>query len=270
MTNRFSATENGNGEWRSALCGAASRLLIAFCLAAPSIGNAEPAGSTLTPMPAELEARFALSALPTRLRDGASVYLLDPAKGYRLSRQGTSGIACLVQRTAWELGEHRDDVYYALCYDAAGIDTYLKVIMDTAAMRAEGLGAAELKAKVLGRFADGTYRAPTKAGLSYMVAPLMRTVGPPDMAIHTMAMPHFMFYAPGVSNADIGAKPDLADPRSLLNPFIDRQGNAEQSYLIQMVGKAEKAQILNDEKRLVKDLCGHRSFLCLRAAGHKM
>ena len=29
-----------------------------------------------------------------------------------------------------------------------------------------------------------------------MVAPVMRTVGPPDMQVHTMPMPHLMFYAP--------------------------------------------------------------------------
>src|SRR3546814_5759141 len=65
----------------------------------------------------------------------------------------------------------------------------------------------------------------------------------------TMAMPHLMFYAPGVTNGDIGAKPDLADHASLAWPFIDRQGIAQQSYMIQMLGAAEKAAILADEKQ---------------------
>jgi hypothetical protein len=166
------------------------------------------------------------------------------------------------------MGEHRDDVYYALCYDAAGVDTYLKVIMDAAEMRAQGMSAAALKAKVLSRYADGTYRAPSKPGVSYMVAPVMRTVGPPDMAIHTMVMPHVMFYAPGVTNADIGAVPDLADPATLMSPFIDRQGNDEQSYMIQKVGTAEKDNILADEKSLVDDLCSYRDILCVANADH--
>ena len=34
------------------------------------------------------------------------------------------------------LGEFRDDLYVPLCYDAAGAATYLKAIMDTAALRA--------------------------------------------------------------------------------------------------------------------------------------
>jgi hypothetical protein len=223
----------------------------------------EAPGTVIEPMPVELETRFALSALPPALRDEATLYLLDPATGYQLSRQGTSGIACLVQRTVWELADFRNDIYYPLCYDAVGTATYLKVIMEAAQLRTTGLGPAELKAEVERRYEDGTYRAPAKAGLSYMVGPLMRTIGPPDLQIHTMAMPHLMFYAPNITNADIGAKPDLGDPASLLYPFIDRQGNDEQSYIIQLIGAAEKAQILADEKGLLDDLCAYRELLCL-------
>lgn len=228
--------------------------------ATQSSGSAD---TTIEPMPVELETRFALSALPPALRDAASVYLLDPASGYRLARQGTNGIACLVQRTVWEMADFRNDIYYPLCYDAAGTATYLKVIMEAAQLRAEGMGPAALKAEVQRRYDDNIYQAPGKAGLSYMVGPLMRTIGPPDLQVHTMAMPHLMFYAPNITNADIGAKPDLADPASLLHPFIDRQGNDEQSYIIQLIGAAEKAKILSDEKPLLDDLCAYRDVLCL-------
>ena len=196
----------------------------------------------LQPMPAELETRFALSALPPALREAASVYLLDPKTGYHLSRSGKSGVTCLVERTAWELGDDRDDIYIPLCYDAAGTATFLQVIMDTARLRAEGMTAAKLKTRIASLYAEGTYKAPTGSGLSYMIAPVMRTIGPPDMAVHTMAMPHLMFYAPGLTNADIGAVPDLADPASLMHPFIDRQGNDQQSYMIQMVGAGRKGR----------------------------
>jgi hypothetical protein len=96
-----------------------------------------------------------------------------------------------------------------------------------------------------------------------MVAPVMRTVGPPDLKVRTMAMPHLMFYAPYVTNEDIAAAPDLGDHSSLLYPFIDRQGNDEQSYMIQVIGEAEKAGILADEKALLDDLCAWRDVLCL-------
>lgn len=259
-------------EWTSAAAwsGLAARAAAAATLVALTLASA-PAlatGTVIEAMPEDLEMRLALSAAPPALRDDATVFLLDPATGFRLARQGTSGVACLVQRTVWELADDRDDIYIPLCYDAAGTRTYLTVIMDAAELRAEGLGGAALKAEIAGRWADGTYRVPEKAGLSYMVAPVFRTVGPPDMAVRTLAMPHLMFYAPGVTNADIGAKPDLADHASLAWPFIDRQGNDEQSYVIQMLGAAEKAAILADEKQLVDDLCAYRDVLCLPPGGH--
>jgi len=52
--------------------------------------------------------------------------------------------------------------------------------MDAAALRAQGMSPAALKAEIERRFTDKTYTAPEKAGLSYMVAPIMRTIGPPD------------------------------------------------------------------------------------------
>jgi hypothetical protein len=223
------------------------------------------AGTDLDTMPAELETRFALSALPPALRDGATVYLLDPASGYRLAKPGRNGQECLVQRTVWELGDFRDDIYFPLCYDAAGAATYLKVIRDAAALRAEGQGPAELMATIARRWQDKTYGVPQRPGLSYMVGPIMRTVGPPDMQVHTMAMPHLMFYAPHARNEDIGAAPDLTDAATLRYPFVDRQGIDEQSYFIQMMGEAEKAGILAAERELVAALCDYRKVLCLDA-----
>ncbi|MDP1699432.1 MAG: hypothetical protein Q8L53_00525 [Aestuariivirga sp.] len=240
----------------------------AISLFGMSVRPGQAAETTIEPMPAKLETRFALSALPPALRDQASVYLLDPKKGYQLSRQGTSGVTCLVERTAWELADFRDDIYIPLCYDAVGTRTYLQVIMDTAGLRAQGISPAALKTEIENRFRNKAYKAPEKAGLSYMVAPIFRTVGPPDMKVHAMAMPHVMFYAPNITNEDIGALPNLSSHSSLLYPFIDKQGIAEQSYMIQLIGEAEKAKIMADEKKLLDDLCAYRDVLCLPNTGH--
>lgn len=245
------------------------RALVAISLvgmAAAPRGQATEA--TIEQMPAKLESQFALSAVPPVLRDRATVYLLDPRKGYHLSRQGTSGVTCIVERTSWELADFRNDIYIPLCYDAVGTKTYLKVIMDAAALRAQGMRPAALKAEIERRYRDETYKVPEKAGMSYMVAPIMRTVGPPDMNVHTMAMPHLMFYAPYITNEDIGAVPDLRVHSSLLYPFIDKQGNAEQSYVIQLIGEAEKAKILADEQALLDELCAYRDILCLAGKKH--
>ncbi|MGF1631293.1 MAG: hypothetical protein ACFCUT_17615 [Kiloniellaceae bacterium] len=249
---------------RGTVKGSLALSIVAVSLTRPGQA-AEP---VIEQMPAELETRFALSAVPAALRDRATVYLLDPQKGYDLSRQGTSGVTCLVERTVWELADFRNDIYIPLCYDAEGTRTYLQVIMDAAALRGQGLSPAALKAEIEQRYGNATYRVPEKAGVSYMVGPIFRTVGPPDMAVRTLAMPHLMFYAPYVTNEDIGALPDLASHASLLNPFIDKQGNPEQSYMIQLVGEAEKAKILADEKTLIDDLCAYRDVLCLPDMKH--
>jgi hypothetical protein len=248
-------------------------LLSGFLVAAVGMLGAvaaagSPAEPKLTAMPVDLETRYALSALPPSLRGEASVHVLDPRTGYRLLRKGTSGISCLVERTAWELADHRDDIYIPLCYDAAGSKTYLQVKIDAAKLRAAGVRAADLKKKIEQRYAARAYRAPAKPGLSYMLSPIMRTIGPPDLRVRTMTMPHVMFYAPKLTNRDIGASPRLDDYSSLSIPFVDRQGNAEQSYIIQMYGTAETAQIVRQEDGLINDLCGYRSVLCLKDHGH--
>jgi hypothetical protein len=218
--------------------------------------------TTIEQIPAKLETQFALSALPPAMRDQATVYLLDPKRGYQLSRQGTSGVSCLVARTAWEQADFRNDIYVPLCY-AEGSKSFLKVIMDVATLRIQGMSPVALKAEIENRYKNKTYKVPEKAGLSYMVAPIMRTWMLPDWKVHTMPMPHLMFYAPDITNEDIGAVPN-----SLLYPFIFKEGIAEQSYIIQLIGEAEKAKIMADEKTLLDDLCAYRDFLCLPNKNH--
>jgi hypothetical protein len=236
---------------------------VALSLACISAAPCQAPKTTLEQMPAQLETRFALSALPLALRDQATVYLLDPTKGYHLSRQGTNGLACLVERTQWEMADYRNDIFVPLCYDAAGTKAHFKAILDAAELRARGMGPVALKAEIEKRYKSKAYEPAPKASLAYMVAPIQRTIAPPDLKVHAVAMPHVMFYAPHVTNEDIGAKPNLSDHSSLLHPFIDRQGIAEQSYIIQLVGEAERAKILADEKTLLADLCAYRDVLCL-------
>jgi len=138
--------------------------------------NAASDPALLKKMPKDLEERYALSALPPHLRAGATVYLLDPATGYMLDRKGTKGFSCFVERTEQERADFRNDVYAAICFDAEGSEKIMPVWMDAAKMRAEGkLSPMEVKQEIARRYEDGTYRPPSRAGISYMIAPLMRT-----------------------------------------------------------------------------------------------
>src|SRR5260221_7289975 len=159
------------------------RTIIRLGIIASSALLSQAADTTTEQMPAKLEAQFALSALPPAMRDHATVYLLDPKKGYQLSRQGTSGVTCLVERTAWEQADFHNDIYVPLCYDAEGTKTFLKVIMDAATLRIQGMSPVALKAEIENRYKNKTYKAPERAGLSYMIAPVMRTWMVPDWKV---------------------------------------------------------------------------------------
>jgi hypothetical protein len=236
--------------------------LVAASLAMPLIARCQVKNAGIEQMPVELEVRFALSALPPAMREAATVYRLDMRKGYLVAQQGKSGVACLIQRTEWEEADFRDDIYTPRCYDAAGARTYLKVLIDAAALRAEGMTPSALKTEMETRFRTKRYRPPTAAGLSYMLAPVMRTTGP-DGEVHTMSGPHVMFYAPNLTDKDIGALPAA----SQAFPFVVREGVDEQSYMVQVVGASERSAIVTESKRLLDELCAYRDVLCLSQRG---
>src|SRR5882672_557466 len=187
------------------------KFLIALIMICSHASFAQPSQDwALDKMPIDLETDFALSALPPHLRDQATVYLLDPAKGYYVARQGTNGFSTFINRTDWEWAEFGQDTYAAISYDAAGSKTYLPVFFDVAEMRASGkYTPSQIRDIIIKRVKDETYKIPSRTGVSYMLSPLLRTH--PDQKtkeIVNMVMPHYMFYAPRVDNADIGGEWD--------------------------------------------------------------
>jgi hypothetical protein len=230
-------------------------------IAAAATTSADPHGA-LQPMPRWLEVRFALSALPPTLREGASVYVLDTAKGYVLDRQGANGQSCFVSRTEWKFADYRDDIYDATCYDAVGAKNHMQVLFDVAKLRAQGVAPSIMKRRIQNGFKTGQYHAPEGAGFSYMTAPLMRTymsLDPNDKStVMTMSMPHIMYYAPNVNDSKVGG---LGCPPCAPYPFAFETG--PHGYIIQRLGDQEAAKIVADESALVRELCEYRSVLCL-------
>jgi hypothetical protein len=62
--------------------------------------------------------------------------------------------------------------------------------------------------------------------------------------------------------------PDWSNPSTMLYPFVDKQGIAEHTYMIQLIGEGEKAKIMTDEKALIDALCEYRAVLCLAPDHH--
>jgi hypothetical protein len=219
----------------------------------------------LDKMPADLETQFALSALPPHLRAAATVYLLDPDKGYYVGRQGSSGFICFVDRTDWEWSEFRKDVCSAVALDPEGARTIFPVDREVAAMRASGkFTPRQIKDSMVSRYRRGIYKAPGKGGISYMLAPVMRvyTGKPGDESVMTIKMPHYMFYAPYASNADIGLVENSPHGPWLVNvdePLFGK-GKGPVGFIIMPASDAETAKIAADGKDLLKRLAAYSPY----------
>src|SRR5260370_13679477 len=99
----------------------------------------------IEPLPRDLEIQLALSALPPQLRDNATVYVLNPDKGFEVARQGTNGFHAFVARTgddtfrgSWPLTEYRDDILYPISFDQAGAQAQMRAFFNASEMPAKG------------------------------------------------------------------------------------------------------------------------------------
>ncbi len=234
----------------------------------------------IEPLPRDLEIQLALSALPPHLRDSATVYVLNPAKGFEVARKGTNGFHAFVARTgddsfrgSWPLTRYRDDILYPIAFDAAGVKAQMRVFFDAAAMQAKGTPPEALKKLIQQRYASGYYKAPERPGVSYMLAPILRTYVNPDQGedVATAGIPHVMHYAPNVSPKDIGAAtptaeqfhyfvehgrwPDTPDPMLIL------QG--PHGYLVQFDGVTERDAITGSYAAMLDRLCKLKDAWCL-------
>jgi len=222
-------------------------------------------GWQLEKMPVDLETDYALSALPPHLRSDATVYLLDPAKGYYVGHQGSNGYITFISRTEWEWPEFRQDVATPISYDAEGARTIFPIYMDVAAMRASGkYQATQIKDSIISRINTGVYKAPAKPGMSYMLAPVMRVYSGNPPAVKepiSVSMPHYMFYAPYLADENTRYKSGT-DGVFLANPdnAILGDGKGPYGYVIVPSTDAEKAIIVADGQDLVKRLIAYKAW----------
>lgn len=223
-------------------------------------------GWLLEKMPADLELDYALSALPPHLRDSATVYLLDPKKGYYVGKQGTNGFATFINRTEWERAEFVPDTYAAVSYDAEGVKTYLPVYFAVAEMRATGkYTPTQIRDTIIERVKNGTFKAPAKMGVSYMLCPMLRT-HLDERGIINNILPHYMFYAPRVDNTDIGGKWDGHNPFVIDSGNIFDKENSIFNYIIVPAGDAEKAKIIESNRNLLGRLAAYKPYLKIEGA----
>jgi hypothetical protein len=237
-------------------------LLTVACMASVVYAQENAASGSnikLKPLPRPLEIHLALSAAPPHLRAEATVFVLDPAKGYVLERQGTNGFTCYVQRTDYTREDYGDSYFAPECQDAEGTRSIVPVEFDIERIRAEGkLSPAELKQEIARRFKDGVYHSPARPGIAYMLSPVARLYGGPgSRETVAMNMPHYMLFMPNLTAKDIGAGPVMGPYPYFINP-------GPMAYLILNVGATEKGQIDRNSEDLLNEACAYSSGFCIK------
>jgi hypothetical protein len=251
-----------------------------FSIAAGAQDKHSAGMNKIEPLPRDLEIQLALSALPPHLRDNATVYVLNPDKGFEVARKGTNGFHALVARTgddtfrgSWVFTKYRDDILYPISFDEAGAKAQMRVFFDAAEMQAKGTPPEELKKIIQGRYKTKYYKAPERAGVSYMLSPILRTYVNPDEndSVATANVPHVMHYAPNVSNESVGgANPKPEDLRYFSQhgrwqdspyPFVILHG--PHGYFVQFLGVTERDAINKEYEEMLARLCKIKEAWCL-------
>jgi hypothetical protein len=220
-----------------------STLILLGFLAAPACAENATADTAIarsfTILAPDVEVDLALSAAPQQMRAEASVYLFGQS-GYVKSKQGNSGVTCLVNRDGFQYGEL---TLRPTCWDIEGSATLLPIALKVGELIALGKTAEEIKQVIDEGFKQGHFISPRKTGIAYMLRGDIH-IDPVSKVIDKVSFPpHYMVYAPGVSNADIGIdfKPNK-EPFALPFIYAGYSGGVRTAYLIILAseGKAHE------------------------------
>ena len=149
----------------------------------------------------------------------------------------------------------------------------MRVFFDAAEMQAKGTPSEELKKIIQERYQTHYYKAPERAGVSYMMSPILKTYVNPeenDTAI-TNNVPHVMHYVPNAGNDAVGGAAPAPDElrymtehghwRNTPDPFVILQG--PHGYMVQFLGATERATINKEYEEMLARLCKIKDVWCL-------
>lgn len=172
------------------------------------------------------EEALALSALPDHLRGQASVYVLQDDTFVK-TVDSDGAFSCIVER-------NHADAIIPQCMDANGAEELLPGIMFKSLERLNGKTLETVTQEFQQRVDQGEFLPPQGPGISYMLSPhtVVHLAEPEGLR---RVGPHIMFYAPGLSNEDIGASPAAARANRGL-PMIINPG--PHGYMVSFVEKA--------------------------------
>ena len=203
---------------------------------APAGHDHSATGGRVLSLPRDLEIRLAVNALPKELRDGATVLVMETA-GYVEARHGTNPFTCIVSR--------RGGNFYPVCFDEEGTRTILRAFADDAVLRLKGATDEEVERQLAQGFEQGRYRPPARPGIAYMLSPATYMF---ENGKLTRSVPHTMFYAPFLTNTDIGGVMGRT-------AFVDRPG--PHGMIIVIAGQKEREALLIESQALVDEVEHH-------------
>jgi hypothetical protein len=185
--------------------------------ASPPTQPTQSAGSPVPKlMERQKEVALALSSCPASVASKAGVYVLEES-GYVKARESQNGFTAIVQHA---LPNSQDPQ----CMDAEGTRTFLPRYLKVAELRAQGKSPEEIRRFVADAFAKGIFQAPTRPGVDYMLSKENLT---PNAQGGVVPFPaHIMFYAPYLTNADLGLDGSLGADGNPVGPaFVAGEGS---------------------------------------------
>ncbi len=187
-------------------------VLVSVIMTGTAGADPHTAGRPITPA---CEEALALSALPKRLRAGASVFVLTD-DGYRMSRSGDGPFTCIV-------GRNHAEALIPQCPDAAGLDSVIPGIILKSQLALAGAAIEARQAEFEKKKENGDLSAPDRPGVSYMMSNFNYAWNHQAGGLMRIP-PHVMFYAPNLSNDDIGGSMQEGMGSNRGVPFIIEEG----------------------------------------------
>ncbi|MCS3761108.1 hypothetical protein [Bradyrhizobium centrosematis] len=170
--------------------------LLAPMVASTAMAQPASAPSGMPPlMDRETEVAMALSACPPAVASKAAVYVLEKS-GYVKIRDSENGFTALVQHSMPTSQEPE-------CLDAEGARSHLPRMLKVAELRGQGKSPEEIRRFMADGLIKGMFRPPTRPGIIYMLS--KENIVPDSKGGTESFPPHVMFYAPYLTNADLGS-----------------------------------------------------------------
>jgi len=221
---------------RPALVTIAFALHVCVLAAAGNSNNAVAVNPTDTQplINRDQEIELALKAAPVHLRKDATVFVFTK-NGYEKVRTGNNGFNCMVNRDGQQNGETE---VHPTCWDPEGSRTILPVMLRVGELLAQNKSAADIKQAIDEGFVHGQFHSPAKAGIAYMLAGDVKFDRKSGQLSTTEFPPHYMFYAPGVTNADIGVSSEgMKQTPGLPFVYSGYSGATRTAYIIVMANQ---------------------------------